>query len=147
MGFNIKAQEFSGQLVKAMKYYSQGVEEATKKVTKEVGDEAKKMLRQRAPSQKKKRTEEYRKSLKVKHTIEDWRSGFTLYSEDHWQLTHLLESGHDIVVGGKKNPSKNDPNAKKGKVQGSVDAIPHFEPVQEWAENEISKRLEKELKG
>lgn len=146
MARKVKASEFSGQLVRLMQKYSRGLDESTKKIVKEVGNEAKKMLRQRAPSQKKKRTEAYRKSLKVKHTLESQQAEFTIYSDGHWQITHLLEFGHEVWIGGMKNPPKNDPTKKKGEKRGETDAIPHFEPVQEWANEEVMKRLEKELK-
>ena len=48
-----------------------------------------------------------------------------------YQLTHLLENGHDVVSHGKK--------------VGHVSGRPHIKPVEEWCKTEVEKRIRKEL--
>lgn len=50
-----------------------------------------------------------------------------IYNEKKYQLTHLLEHGHEIVTA-------------DGVHHGRTRAIPHIEPVQEWAGDEVYKR-------
>lgn len=56
------------------------------------------------------------------------KNGFVIHNKTDYQLTHLLEYGHDIVRGGKK--------------VGHSPAIPHIGPVEEWVNEEAVKRLE-----
>lgn len=62
---------------------------------------------------------------------------FTVYNKDHYQLTHLLEHGHDMIVV--------DAFGKKKKV-GRVNGRAHIAPIQEKAGEEIVKRIDKIVK-
>lgn len=61
---------------------------------------------------------------------------FVVYNKNHYQLTHLLEHGHDIIV------SRNGKKMKVGHVNGKA----HIAPIQEKAGQEIEKRLDKIVK-
>ena len=56
-----------------------------------------------------------------------------VYNATDWQLTHLLEYGHNVVRG--------------GKIIGSVDPYPHISDVNNWAikefEDELTERIVK----
>lgn len=51
-----------------------------------------------------------------------------VYNSDAWQLTYLLEYGHALRNG-------------VGSY-GRVRAIPHIKPVEDWANTELTKRVE-----
>ena len=61
-------------------------------------------------------------------TYKKTKNGYVIHNKTDYQLTHLLENGHDIVRGGKK--------------VGHSPAIPHIGPVEEWVNEEAVKRLE-----
>lgn len=61
-------------------------------------------------------------------TYKKTKTGFIIHNKTDYQLTHLLENGHDIVRAGKK--------------VGHSPAIPHIGPVEEWVNEEAVKRLE-----
>lgn len=52
----------------------------------------------------------------------------------HYRLTHLLEKGH---------VSRNG----TGRTFGFVKAYPHIKPVEEWAQDELPKQVEKLIKA
>jgi hypothetical protein len=54
-----------------------------------------------------------------------------VYNKDHWQLTHLLEYGHEGYA--------------HGKHFGRVEGKEHIKPVQDWAIKQIMKELESKL--
>ena len=55
-----------------------------------------------------------------------------VHNEDHYRLTHLLEKGH---------VSRNG----TGRTFGRVPAYPHIAPVNEWANNELPRRVKEKL--
>ena len=55
-----------------------------------------------------------------------------VHNEEHYRLTHLLEKGHVIKDG-------------TGRVIGHAGAYPHIAPVNDWANEELPKRVEQEL--
>lgn len=108
---------------KALDEYSGEVVSTLQEVIPEVLKEAKRKLKSSSPA----RTGNYAKGWKV-HT-EKSRVGASGYvaNDTDYQLTHLLENGH----------------AKRG--GGRVAPIPHIGPVNDWATEEIVKRIEEEL--
>lgn len=56
-----------------------------------------------------------------------------VFNADHYRLTHLLEKGH---------VSRNG----TGRTFGRVQAYPHIKPVEEWAQEELLKRVEQLIK-
>ena len=76
------------------------------------------------------RSGEYRKSWAAKKTLD--RSGkltVTVYNRKKPGLTHLLEKGH----------------AKRG--GGRVEGTPHIAPAEEYAVDELEKRIRRGLDG
>lgn len=56
-----------------------------------------------------------------------------VHNEEHYRLTHLLENGH---------VSRNG----TGRTFGRVQAYPHIAPVNEWANSELPRMIERKLK-
>lgn len=56
-----------------------------------------------------------------------------VFNSDHYRLTHLLENGH---------VSRNG----TGRTFGRVPAYPHIAPVNDWAEQELPKRVKEKLR-
>ena len=56
-----------------------------------------------------------------------------VHNVDHYRLTHLLEKGH---------VSRNG----TGRTFGRVQAYPHIKPVEEWAQEELPKKVEQLIK-
>ncbi len=54
---------------------------------------------------------------------------FTVHNKKHYGLTHLLEYGHATRSGGRTK------------------AQPHIAPVEQWAKEEMVKRVEEAVKG
>ncbi len=55
-------------------------------------------------------------------------------NEEHYRLTHLLEKGHVIRNG-------------TGRTFGRVPAYPHIAPVNDWANDEVVRSVERKIKG
>lgn len=104
--------------------YTANINEALDKAMKTTSSDAVKRLKSTSPSDSGK----YIKGWKVKHE----KGTYTIYNKDRYQLTHLLENGHDVVVNGKK--------------VGRAPAKPHIKNVEEWVQTEVEKRLEDNLK-
>jgi len=56
----------------------------------------------------------------------------TIYNEDHYRLTHLLENGHVIRNG-------------TGRSFGKAPAYPHIKQVEEWTQEELPKEVKSRL--
>lgn len=115
--------DFTAQLTAALKEYSTTCEQEIQKAIDDVSKEAKKKLSSVSPA----RTGKYKKGWKV--TVER-RSGYyrAHIHNSRYQLTHLLEHGHNV----------------RG---GHSPAIPHIADVEQWANQEIEKRIKEVLQG
>lgn len=85
------------------------------------------MLKSSSPKGKGSHSGSYARGWRVKK--ENGR--YIVHNKTDYQLTHLLENGHDIVVNGRKC----------GHYAGQV----HIKPVEEWVKEEVVRRLENEL--
>ena len=131
MALNSKSIE--AQIATLLDDYSKEVKEKTDKAFEQVAKEAAQELRQTSPRGKGKNSGDYAKGWTVKRE-RDKKSGLytiTVHNKTHYQLTHLLENGHDVVRG--------------GVVVGHAKAYPHIADVNDWAiqafESELYRRL------
>ncbi|MNM63341.1 hypothetical protein D3C81_747070 [compost metagenome] len=83
------------------------------------------MLKETSPVRKDGVSRGYAKSWKRKKT----KSGYVIYNEKHYRLTHLLEHGHVKRNGGR------------------AAARVHIRPVEEKIVEQFGKRVEKVIKG
>lgn len=58
-----------------------------------------------------------------------------IHNEEHYRLTHLLEKGHVV---------RNGRSRITGKAYGKTNAYPHIAPVEEWAQKELPRAVERE---
>lgn len=124
MGIKISAGKLSAAIAEELEKYAEVTGEEVKQIAKEVSADTVKEIKGSAP----KRTKKYSASWKSKKQYEtSTKSGFVIYSKDHYRLTHLLEKGHAKRNGGR------------------VSAIPHLGPAEEKAVKEFEQRLRKEL--
>lgn len=103
--------------------YTDDVDKALDDAIKSTADEAVVKLKETSPKNRGK----YRRGWKVKKV----KGEYTVYNTQY-QLTHLLENGHDVVAWGRK--------VTRAKAQ------PHIKPVADWAQEEVVKRVEDGLK-
>lgn len=113
--------------------YASAVDKCVLEVETAVSKEAIKKLKSTSPKAK--------RNGGHKHYADDWKVdnkskkhyAHTIIHNKQYQLTHLLEKGHDIV--------------RNGKVVGHANAQPHIKPVEEWVKTEVEKQIEKQIKG
>lgn len=115
--------DMSDAVAEILREYGDSARDAVKEAIKEVGKEAAKELKAKSP----KKTGKYGKGWKTTTSESEWSAKITLYNKDAPQLTHLLENGH----------------AKRG--GGRVASIEHIRPVEQWANEEVIKRIKREL--
>ena len=58
----------------------------------------------------------------------------TVHNKTNWQLTYLLENGHDVY------------NDKFGPKLGRANGQKHIAPVEQWAQSELPENFKKEFK-
>jgi hypothetical protein len=123
--------DLTKQINQILTEYASDVDKVVLQVEDEVSKEAVKKLK--ATSPKAARNGGHR------HYADDWtvdnksKKTYSQYiiKNKQYQLTHLLENGHDVVSHGKK--------------VGHVSGRPHIKPVEEWCKTEVEKRIRKEL--
>ena len=110
--------DFNKQLTEALSEYSSTCEAEIQKIIQDVAKQAQKRLSLNSPV----RTGKYKGGWKVK--IEK-RAGYTKahIHNKQFQLTHLLEYGHKVHK------------------TGHAAARPHIAAVEQWAINEVEKRI------
>lgn len=119
-----------GQVIAEMlETYTAEVGDEIKQLARKVGKEAKKRLQLASPVNKRSPSPHYAKSWKVKVVYEDRYQSRVAIHNAKYQLSHLLENGHQLRQGGR------------------INAQPHVAPVQEWAEEEFVKGCEEILEN
>lgn len=120
-------QELSIQIVQAMEQYSDAVHAEIRAGLQTVGETALKKVKAASPV----RTGKYRRGWKLETDDAGGLLEITIrQSKANASLTHLLEDGHRT-------------RSKKGLVK----AQPHIRAVENWAEQEAEKTIEKAVKG
>lgn len=117
---NLKLTQEVGAI---LQQFEHGVSTAIDKASEEVAKEAVKKLKSVSPVGTGAWKGHYAQKWKAKKV-----GGKLVVHNEKYQLTHLLENGHDVV--------------SHGRVAGHVPGKPHIKPVEEWVQEELPKRLE-----
>lgn len=120
-----KSNEVSIQLHEIMQDVGKGAEEALRKAISETSKEAVQKLKNSSP--KRPGGGEYAAGWSVK---KDGKTDAIVHNKVY-RLTHLLENGH---------VSRNQYG-----TYGRVPAYPHIKPVEEWASEELPRRVMENL--
>ena len=126
----VKVDDMAKVLAAELQKYCQDVTDGLKTDVKTVAKEAVKELKATSPVDKRKTTRRGRYAKGWSDAIA-YESPLDIRVEVHnktdYQLAHLLEFGHEVVVG--------------GKVVGHYDGIPHIRPAEENAEDKLMKKV------
>ena len=123
------AVSLSDQMAEILNEYVEEVVQVTNDSIDKTAKESVKKLKSSSPSQ----SGDYAKGWTLKK--EKGPKGVitvTVHNKTQYQLTHLLENGHVI-------------RNSKGEY-GRAPAIKHIAPVEEWACDELTAEIERELK-
>lgn len=123
--------DLTSQVNKALAEFVDGVEKDVLKIEEEVGKEAVKKLKSTSPKNSNGKGKHYADSWYIDNRSKKMYAHITVANRQY-QLTHLLENGHDIIRDGKK-VGRYEPKKK------------HIKPVEEWVKDEVVKRLENEI--
>lgn len=108
------------QMKEVLNEVNKEVEQSAKRNIQSVAKEAVQKLKNTSP----RKTGSYSKGWAVK---KDGDMDVTVHNRTDYQLTHLLENGHII-------------RNKKG-TYGRTSGIKHIKPVEEWASDELPRRI------
>ena len=78
-------------------------------------------------------TGKYRRGWRTAVTVEPLRVHAVVYNKTDWQLTHLLEYGHQVR------------NKKGGRIIGKADPHEHIKPIKEAAMKMFEEEIRKEI--
>lgn len=124
--------DLTKQVNETLKEYAGEVEQVVLEAEERVAKEAIKRLKSTSPRAK--------RNGGHRHYADDWKEDnkskknyahHVIYNKQY-QLTHLLENGHNIV--------------SHGKVVGHAKAQKHIKPVEEWVKSEVENEIRKGLK-
>lgn len=127
MAEKIKISAMANKIIDELEAYSDEIADTVDKDVTAVAKESVKKLNDTSPN----RNGGYSEGWKVKTVSSKRGNKRTVVHNTEYRLTHLLENGHDIK--------------RDGKIIGYSDAIPHIAPVEEWAEEELQKRIEEDI--
>lgn len=124
-----KNDSISLQVDKILNDYTVEVKRAAMNAIDSTAKESVQRLRQTSPVGRGNNAGEYAKSWSIKreHDKQKGLATVIVRNKDHYQLTHLLEHGHALPQGGRTK------------------AQPHIAPVNDWAANEVVRRIEGNL--
>lgn len=124
--------DLTKEVNKILNDYVKDVEKSMLEAEDEVSSEAVKKLKQDSPKKERgKKSGHYAKSWEVDKKSKQHYAQTIIHNKDY-QLTHLLENGHDIV--------------RNGKVVGHYTPDKaHIKPVEDWVKQEMVERIEEKL--
>lgn len=128
---HVKAEDFRELMNALFDEYGAEVISAAETAARKTSDQARQNLRSTAVGDFKNRSGRYRKGWRASVEVSALSVSVTVYNKTDWQLTHLLEYGHQLIRGGRSI--------------GEVRAYPHLEKENEWAAEEFQKRLKEEI--
>lgn len=129
---NVSIDSLDEEIKKELETFNADVIKAANESFKETAEEAAEMLKQGGPYQE--RTGKYTKDWTAdkrgsRASVVTGLNGYSVYNKKHYQLTHLLENGHQ---------------SRKG---GRVRAFSHIAPVNEQLGEMASGKIEQKLRG
>lgn len=124
--------DLSKEINKILTDYASDVDKTMLKVEDEVANEAVKKLKSTSPKKKKGSGKgRYAKGWTIDKKAKAKYAQTIIHNRTDYQLTHLLENGHNVV--------------RNGRVVGYVSPQPHIKPVEEWVQKEMVERIEERL--
>ena len=129
---NIKPKDFTHTMNALLKEYGDVVIEITADAADKTTKEARTKLRSNSAGAFKNRTGAYRRGWRASLQRKNTSVLAQVYNATDYQLTHLLENGHDVVRG--------------GAVVGHAKEYPHIAEVNDWAINAFESELYRGLK-
>lgn len=127
MGITINPDQLQRTIQGMLNQIPQQVDNVIDEASKVVSKEAVNKLKASSPKGKGKKSGRYAKGWSTKKVD----NITVVYNRTDYQLTHLLENGHDIVRNGKK--------------VGHFNGIKHIKPVEEEVQERMVEEVEKGL--
>lgn len=122
--------DLTSQINRILTDYVDDVDNVVLKVEEEVAKEAVKKLKTTSPVNPSYHGRHYKDGWTVDNKSKKTYAKYIIKNRQY-QLTHLLENGHDVVRGGRK--------------VGRAKAQPHIKPVEEWVKTEVEERIRRGL--
>lgn len=115
------------QLAEILDQYSEEIKKDAKEAIEKTAKETVQRLKSTSP----------RRMRGRKHYANGWKAkadgtGYVVYNATKPRLTHLLEKGHAIAN-------------QHGSLPGRVPAQPHIAPAEDWAADEVVRKIEERL--
>ena len=124
----VKVDGFGAAVMDIISAYQEDVTNESKTVVQSVAEKTAQKVRDNITAAGIGGTK-YKNSIEVKRTKGRLISTALVYSPKHYQLTHLLENGHKVVLWG-------TPTNKRSRD------FPHWKPAEEWAIEEMQREIE-----
>ena len=126
----VKIEGLADAITEELQRYNQDVTDGIKAAVKDVAKDCVREIKRKSPVRKGPKGGSYRKGWRAKRMHEsptDVR--YNIHNATDYQLTHLLENGHDLPNG------------------GHVKGIPHIAPATEHAEKQLEKKAKVTVKA
>lgn len=125
---SISIDALASEVQRVLTTFANDVESEVNDIQEEVADDAVKKLKATSPVGNGKWKGHYKNGWgKVKD------GGKTVVRNKKYQITHLLEKGHVVIIAGKS--------------KGFAPAQPHIKPVEEWVQDEFEDRIKRKVEG
>ena len=126
MSRRVTSNQLASEIMNALKEYKEVTDDVVKQAVNTVSEETKKMVQSASPTD----SGGYKKGWTAKKMKDSAsKTEVVVYNRSKPGLTHLLEKGH----------------AKRG--GGRVEGTAHIAPAEEYAVDELEKRIRKGLEG
>lgn len=123
--------DLTAQVNKILQEYVDQVDKVVLRTEEKVAKEAVNKLKKTSPRNPKGKGRHYADTWTIDQRSRK-RYAHLIVHNKQYQLTHLLENGHDLV--------------RNGRVVGHVGAQKHIKPVEEWVKKEVEEEIRRELR-